>query len=252
MSYQSPAAVQEVLCRFVDVYQEAHIEEAHYPLHCTPDGGLFGSPYFTEWARYNGQLTNQIRSFVRYEKQLAAWIEILKDDESLTESDNHWVRVDFVEPILQCASDLPRAINDAVVHGATILRLIAKKGKSGLLEATEIKQNAWYARFKKESAPDEPLRNSVDAYFNSEASKHFMAVHGLVHHDVASTTDVGYQNVRLVDGGGLLYGCDSRIDLTSELRFLSAARIEAQHLYTAFYEYAKAECPNDGIKNVPQ
>ena len=221
-----------------------------------PDGGridacrvphlMFFFETFSEvWSEYNTAIVNNLLSLCRHTKGLMAWAQVL---EKHAEEDGELLSgiiVDYVEPLLFRASDLPGAVRSQCHHMAGKLTYLYRSRDDTLDEVrnTSHDDGYWRRYRNKQHVPCEEYDRLVDKVGrlrDSEGADHLKTSHGRRHHDIA--TFVGMRRYAPMierTSGVIAHGYrHDEVDLHEEIGIIDNQRTVAKEAYQALSDYA--------------
>ena len=209
------------------------------------------SEFFELYNRYIQALNRDIQMLRRHVRSLHAWKEVELSHPADIEGPV-WgcVLVDYIEPTVRSAIDLPIEIKEKLYQGAWKLTVIAKNGIQGVASIDDLEKER---RSKYQLLDDygmkgpelDCLKECLGLLYGKEQAEAYELekLHGEKHHDVMPPIHAGYPRTRVEKDASLgmmvVYHTYDRLDWHSLITTIDHQRVLAQKAYMAFYSYVK-------------
>lgn len=207
-------------------------------------GTLVQESFCEVWSEYNAAIVNGIIGLRRHLVVLMAWNQVLnrfdEDDE-----ERIGIMIDFVEPTLFRARDLPAAIRSQCHQCVGKMLYILKSRDETLDEVRNPDHNDTYWRAYRDEhyipcAEYDAYIGALSHLRNDDSADYLRQSHGQRHHDIS--TIVGTKRhvpmVWELEGGGLGFGYKvDEINLRKEIAIIDEQRNRVQEAYRALDAY---------------
>jgi len=207
---------------------------------------FFHETFSETWDEYNAAIVNNILGLTRHVRSLMAWEQVLGKHADGDESLLRGITIDYVEPLLFRASDLPGAIRNQCHHMAGKLTYLYRTRDITLNEVrSSSHQDTHWRQYRDEHhvpcTEYERLVDKVSVLWASEGADHLIESHGRRHHNIA--TFVGMKrSVPMIEymGGVVMHGYrQDEVDLHREIEIIDEQRVSALDAYQALTAYAR-------------
>lgn len=232
--------MQIVVSRHVQLMHTYELEGARVQFREVPNG-LAASEYESVWSEYNSGLFNTLCLIIRYQKSLMAWRDLLLSISSEIESN---IRIDYVNPVLRTACDLPSTFKDQMIRA--VVKLYALKHPKDSQASKVLKQwdefRDWYSKAKYFSGVDASFKEMLDSLnvklHESSQAKALEMIHGRTIHDVFTNLVDGNCHTVHFDTGIVLGVYEEPVNLQEAIDNIDALRSSMQELYPIFNVFA--------------
>ena len=240
----------DLIREYCQIRDKSILSDPEFTLFSTRPIPMLYSEFYEFYNRYTLALNHDITTLRRHVRSLCAWREVeLSHPGDLEGTVWGCILVDYVEPTVRSAIDLPIEIKEKIYQGAWKLTEIAQSGTQGVvsIEELEKKRSNKYKLLNTcgvKSQELEFLQECLGALYGKEQADdayELDRLHGEKHHDILSPIHMGYPHVRVVkdDSSGmiLVHHTDDRLDWHSLISMIDRQRILAQNAYGAFHGY---------------
>ena len=241
---------------FVDEYRrirdDNNLSDPEFKLRCPASSApILYSVFYGTYNRYIQALNHDIQMLRRHVRSLRAWRDVeLSHSSEVKGSVWACILIDYIEPTVRSAIDLPKEINEKVYQGAWKLSVIAQRGAQGaaLVAGFEGKRQNKYQlldTYGTRGRALDRLKECLAKLYGKEQfeAKELERLHGEKHHDILSPVHDVYPCVKVEEDASLgmltISHTYDRLDWHSLISTIDCQREFAQDAYWAFLDYVE-------------